>query len=67
MMGTSTAIATRPMAQAIGATFQGDRASAREAMAAYAAMREGMPDAFKIFKAKMNSLGRTKSRQMSKV
>ena len=56
MMGTSTAIATRPMAQAIGATFQGDRASAREAMAAYAALRQGIPDAWKIFKAKMNSL-----------
>ena len=56
MMGTSTAIATRPMAQAIGAAFQGDRASAREAMSAYAAMREVLPDAFKIFKAKMNSL-----------
>jgi hypothetical protein len=56
MMGTSTAIATRPMAQAIGATFQGDRASAREAMAAYAALRQGLPDAWKIFKSKMNSL-----------
>ena len=56
MMGTSTAIAAKPMAQALGATLQGDMASARSALAAYTAMRQAIPDAWKIFKSTLNSL-----------
>ena len=43
MMGTSTAIAAKPMAQALERPLQGDMASARSALAAYTAMRQAIP------------------------
>ena len=46
----------RPMAQIFGATMSGDKSSQRQALSALAAMREAIPEAFKLGKLKMNSL-----------
>ena len=56
LMGTSIAAYTRPMAQILGATMTGDKKGQRQAIAALTAMREAIPEAFKLGKMKMNAL-----------
>ena len=59
IMGTSTATFLRPMAQVVGATlsypFTGDTATLRASLASVNAMREAIPEAFEIFKTRLNS------------
>ena len=59
IMGTSTATFLRPMAQVIGAgmrlPFTGDVATLRASMASVNAMREAIPEAFEIFKTRLNA------------
>ena len=59
IMGTSTATFLRPLAQVAGATmrlpFTGDVATLRSSLASVNAMREALPEAFEIFKTRLNS------------
>ena len=56
IMGTTTATLLRPMAQALGGAitdFNGPQM--REGLASLNAMREALPEAFKLFRSRLNS------------
>ena len=55
IMGTSTAAFTRPMALAIGASMRGDWRMARQGLASLNAMKETIPEAYELFKTRLNS------------
>ena len=59
IMGTSTATFLRPISQTVGAAirfpFTGDAATLRSSMASVNAMREAIPEAFELFKSRLNS------------
>ena len=55
IMGTSTAAFTRPMALAIGASMRGDWRVARQGLASLNAMKETIPEAYELFKTRLNS------------
>ncbi len=59
IMGTSTATFLRPISQTVGAAlrypFTGDSATLRASMASVNAMREAIPEAFELFKRRLNS------------
>ncbi len=59
IMGTSTATFLRPVSQTVGAAlrypFTGDAATLRSSMASVNAMRESIPEAFELFKRRLNS------------
>ena len=59
IMGTTSATFLRPMAQVIGASmrlpFTGDIATLRASLASVNAIKESIPEAFDIFKTKLNS------------
>ena len=54
ILGTSTATFTRPMAMAIGGAMRGDFMTSRAGLASLNAMREAIPESFKLFKKKLN-------------
>ena len=53
-LGTGTATFTRPMAMTIGAAMRGDMVTARAGLASLNAMREAVPEAFTLFKKRLN-------------
>ena len=53
-LGTGTATFTRPMAMTIGAAMKGDMVTARAGLASLNAMREAVPEAFKLFRKRLN-------------
>ena len=53
-LGTGTATFTRPMAMTIGAAMKGDMVTARAGLASLNAMREAVPEAFTLFKKRLN-------------
>ena len=55
ILGTGTATFLRPLSTALGATLSGDRATQRAAMASMNAMLQTLPEAFTLFKTKLNS------------
>jgi len=55
IMGTSSATFARPMSMAIGGLMSGDFATSRAGLASLNAMREAIPESFKLFKSKLNS------------
>ena len=59
IMGTSTATFLRPISTAVGAAlrapFTGDSTTLRASLAATNAMREAIPEAWQLFKTKLNS------------
>ena len=59
IMGTSTAAFLRPISQTVGAAlrfpFTGDATTLRASMASVNAMREAIPEAFELFKSRLNS------------
>ena len=55
IMGTTTATVLRPFAQAVGGIVTMDGAMRREGLAALAAMREVIPEAFQVFRSRLNS------------
>ena len=54
ILGTSTATFTRPMAMALGSAMKGDFVTSRAALSSLNAMREAIPESFKLFKKKLN-------------
>ncbi len=55
VMGTSTAAFTRPMALALGGAMKGNFKQARQGLAALNAMKETIPEAWELFKTRLNS------------
>ncbi len=55
LMGTSTATFLRPVSTALGAGLSGDGQTMRAALASMNAMREVIPEAFTLFKSRLNS------------
>ena len=55
IMGTGTATFLRPLSQVLGATMSGDGATRRASMAAMHGMIEAIPEAWTLFKTKLNS------------
>ena len=55
ILGTGTATFTRPMAMAMGGVMRGDFTTSRAALASMNAMREAIPEAWTLFKKKLNS------------
>ncbi len=55
VMGTSTATFLRPISTAVGAVFEGDGVTVRASLASVNAMKEAIPEAWKLFKARLNS------------
>ena len=59
IMGTSSATFLRPMSQVVGSAlrfpFTGDGATLRASLAQVNAMKEAIPEAFEIFKTRLNS------------
>jgi len=55
IMGTTTATMLRPFAQAIGGAVAMDGAMMREGLASLNAMREVLPEAFQLFRSRLNS------------
>tara|TARA_B100001057_G_scaffold380490_1_gene386190 strand:+ start:7086 stop:11015 length:3930 start_codon:yes stop_codon:yes gene_type:complete len=55
IMGTSSATFARPMSMAVGGLMSGDFATSRAGLASLNAMREAIPESFKLFKSKLNS------------
>ena len=55
IMGTGTATFLRPFSQVIGATLTGDRTTQRASLAAMNSMIETIPEAWTLFKSKLNS------------
>ena len=53
-LGTGAATFTRPMAMAIGGAMKGDMVTARAGLAGLNAMREAVPEAFTLFRKKLN-------------
>lgn len=54
IMGTASAAYLRPMATALGATFTGDVATRKSSLAALNGMIQMIPEAFSLFKTKLN-------------
>ena len=54
LMGTSIATFTRPLNMALGATLMGDMTTARAGLASLNAMMETIPEAFKLFKTRLD-------------
>ena len=54
LMGTSIATFTRPLNMALGATMMGDMGTARSGLAALNAMMESIPEAWKLFKTRLD-------------
>ena len=55
VMGTGTATFLRPISQVIGATLTGDVATRKASLAALNSMREVIPEAWQLFKTKLNA------------
>ena len=55
VMGTGTATFLRPISQALGATLTGDVATRKASLAALNSMREVIPEAWQLFKTKLNA------------
>ena len=55
IMGTGTATFLRPFSQIVGATLTGDRTTQRASLAAMSSMMETIPEAWTLFKSKLNS------------
>ena len=55
IMGTTTATVLRPFSQVIGGGLAMDGAMMREGLASLNAMREVIPEAFKVFRTRLNS------------
>ena len=55
IMGTGSATFLRPLSTAAGAFFNGDGATLRASLASANAMRQSIPDAWKLFKSRLNS------------
>ena len=55
IMGTGTATFLRPFSQILGATLSGDRTTQRASLAAMSSMIETIPEAWTLFKSKLNS------------
>ena len=55
VMGTATAAFTRPLATAVGSITRGDMATFRASLASTNAMVQAIPEAFTLFKTKLNS------------
>jgi len=55
IMGTSSAVFLRPMAQMAGAALSGNGKVYREALADVNGMIQSIPESFKLFKSKLNS------------
>ena len=55
IMGTGTATFLRPFSQILGATITGDRTTQRASMAAMNSMIQTIPEAWTLFKSKLNS------------
>ena len=55
IMGTSSAVFLRPMAQMAGAALGGNGRAYREALADINGMIQSIPESFKLFKSKLNS------------
>ena len=55
IMGTGTATFLRPLSTALGATLSGDAATKRSSLAAMNAIVESIPEAWTLFKTKLNS------------
>ena len=55
LIGTSTATFLRPLSTAIGAFQLGDAVTARASLASMNAMREAIPEAWTVFKTRLNS------------
>lgn len=55
IMGTTTATMLRPFAQAIGGAVAMDGSMMREGLASLNAMREVLPEAFQLFRSRLNS------------
>ena len=55
IMGTSTATFLRPLSQVLGATLSGDAGTKRASLAAVHGMIEAIPEAWTLFKTKLNS------------
>ena len=53
-LGTGTATFTRPMAMTIGAAMKGDMVTARAGLAALNAMRAAVPEAWTLFRKRLN-------------
>ena len=53
-LGTGTATFTRPMAMTIGGAMKGDMVTARAGLASLNAMRGAVPEAFTLFKKRLN-------------
>ena len=55
IMGTGTATFLRPLSQILGAFISGDGATRRSSLAALSGMVESIPEAWKLFRSKLNS------------
>ena len=55
ILGTSTATFLRPLSQVLGATLSGDAGTKRASLAAVHGMVEAIPEAWTLFKTKLNS------------
>ena len=55
IMGTSSAVFMRPMAQMVGAALSGNGKIYRESLADINGMIQSIPESFKLFKSKLNS------------
>ena len=55
LMGTGIATYVKPISQALGAVMSGDTALMKESMSVLAAYRESLPEAWKLFKSRLNS------------
>ena len=55
LIGTGSATFLRPMSQYLGALISGDAVTRRASMAAMSGMLESIPEAFKLFKTKLNA------------
>ena len=56
IMGTSSAVFLRPMAQMAGAALSGNGKVYREALADVNGMIQAIPESFKLFKSRLNRL-----------
>ena len=55
LIGTSTATFLRPLSTAVGAFSMGDGATLRASLASMNAMRQAIPEAWTLFRARLNS------------
>ena len=55
ILGTGSATFLRPLSMALGATLRGDGATVRASLASMNAMREAIPEAWKLFRKNLDS------------